>query len=402
MTEQDAQLLGWMLTLLTLRCWVRTMTDTAVRTPSPSVADLILGWDHLEWWVGNARAVTAWFASGFGFDILAYAGPETGVTDRVSYLLGQGEVRFVVTAGLTPDSEVARHVLAHGDGVRNVAWKVADPAAAAELAARRGAVVVAEPATVGARDGNDPAGTVTTAAIGTYGETRHLFVDRSQWAGVWGPGFSDERLPRRPVGPAVGLTAIDHVVGNVEEGRLDDWVGWYEEVLGFRQMKHFDAEQISTQYSALRSTVMWNGDVKMPLNEPAPGLRKSQITEYLEWYGGPGVQHVALATPGIVDSVAALRARGVRFLDMPDAYYEDARVRCGGFDVPWDRLQELGIEIDADEGGYLLQIFTETFGDRPTVFLEIIQREGASGFGDGNFKALFEAIEREQARRGNL
>jgi 4-hydroxyphenylpyruvate dioxygenase len=374
------------------------MADTALRSETTSVADLVVGWDHLEWWVGNARAVTAWLTSGFGFHVTAYSGPETGVTDRVSYLLEQGDVRFVVTAGITSGSEVARHVLEHGDGVRNVAWKVADPAAAAELAARRGAVVVTEPTSV-----NGDAGTVTTAAIQTYGETRHLFVDRTGWHGVWGPGFADGRLPRPPVGPSVGVASLDHVVGNVQEGRLDEWVAWYEEVLGFTQMKHFDADQISTQYSALRSTVMWNGrDIKLPINEPAPGLKKSQIAEYLEWYGGPGVQHIALATPDIVHAVAALRDRGVRFLEMPSTYYEDARVRCGEFDVTWSDLESLGIEIDSDEGGYLLQIFTETVTDRPTLFMEIIQREGASGFGDGNFKALFEAIEREQARRGNL
>jgi 4-hydroxyphenylpyruvate dioxygenase len=374
------------------------MADTALRTETTSVADLVTGWDHLEWWVGNARAVTAWLTSGFGFHVAGYAGPETGVADRASYLLAQGDVRFVVTAGLTPDSEVAAHVLRHGDGVRNVAWKVADPAAAAELAARRGATVVTDPTRV-----EGDAGSVTSAAIQTYGETRHLFVDRTEWHGTWGPGFTAERLPRPPVGPTVGVAAIDHVVGNVEEGRLDEWVAWYTDVLGFTQMKHFDADQISTPYSALRSTVMWNGrDVKLPINEPAPGLKKSQIAEYLEWFGGPGVQHIALATTDIVHSVAALRDRGVRFLEMPSTYYDDARVRCGEFDVPWSDLQELGIEIDKDEGGYLLQIFTETVTDRPTLFLEIIQREGASGFGDGNFKALFEAIEREQARRGNL
>ncbi len=376
------------------------MADT-VLDPRPStttVADLLLGWDHLEWWVGNARAVTAWLTSGFGFEVVGYAGPETGVGDRTSYLLAHGEVRFVVTAGLRSDSEVALHVLEHGDGIRNVAWRVADPAAAAELAAARGAEVVVAPATA-----HGDSGAVTTAGIRTYGETRHLFVDRSSWPGIWGPGWTDERLPLRPVGPGVGVTEIDHVVGNVEQGRLDEWVSWYEDVLGFHQMKHFDAEAISTQYSALRSTVMWNGrDIKLPINEPAPGLRKSQIAEYLEWYGGPGVQHIALGTPDIVTAVGALRQRGVRFLDMPAAYYDDAKVRCGQFPVAWDRLEALGIEIDADEGGYLLQIFTETVTDRPTLFLEIIQREGASGFGDGNFKALFEAIEREQARRGNL
>ncbi|HEX6394665.1 MAG TPA: 4-hydroxyphenylpyruvate dioxygenase [Acidimicrobiales bacterium] len=372
-------------------------TETA---PAPTVASLITGWDHLEWWVGNARAVTAWLCSGFGFEVLAYSGPETGVPDRVSYVLGQGEVRFVVTAGLGPDSEITRHVRQHGDGIRHLAWRTDDAFVAAKAAAAKGATVVAEPTSV-----NGDAGSVTTAAIATYGETRHLFVDRSDWAGDagWGPGFTTERLPGSPEGRRFGLSYIDHVVGNVEEGRLDEWVAFYEDVLGFTEMRHFDAEQISTRYSALRSTVIHNrAGVVMPINEPAPGLRKSQITEYLEAYRGPGVQHVALGTPDIVTSVAAMRSRGVRFLEMPATYYEDAKVRVKGFDLPWGQLQKLDIEVDVDSGGYLLQIFTETVTDRPTLFIEIIQREGASGFGEGNFKALFEAIEREQARRGNL
>jgi 4-hydroxyphenylpyruvate dioxygenase len=258
--------------------------------------------------------------------------------------------------------------------------------------------VVAEPTTV-----EGDAGSVTTAAIGTYGETRHLFVDRSGWQGLWGPGFNADRLPPRPAGDPVGCASIDHVVGNVEQGRLDDWVGWYTEVLGFSEMRHFDAEQISTQYSALRSTVVHNGaGIVMPINEPASGLKKSQIEEYLDAYRGPGVQHIALSTPDIVTSVGAMGARGVRFLQMPAAYYEDAKVRVSGFDLPWADLQRLDVEVDVDTGGYLLQIFTETVTDRPTLFIEIIQREGATGFGEGNFKALFEAIEREQARRGNL
>jgi 4-hydroxyphenylpyruvate dioxygenase len=374
------------------------MTDTAVADRRASVAEQILGWDHLEWWVGNARAVTAWLCSGFGFEVAAYAGPETGVHGRVSYLLAQGDVRFVVTAALDPDSGIARHVLEHGDGVRSLAFSVQDPAAAAEEAARRGAVVVSDPETF-----SEEAGSVTTAAIAGYGETRLAFVDRSQWNGVWGPGFTDSRIPRPTAGPPVGLSSIDHVVGNVERGRLDEWVAWFEEVLGFTQMRHFDAEQISTAYSALRSTVVHNGaGVVMPINEPAPGLKKSQIQEYLEAYGGPGVQHIALATPRIVSSVAAMQQRGVRFLDMPLAYYEDARRRVKGFDLPWEDLERLGIEVDTDSGGYLLQVFTETVTDRPTLFMEVIQREGATGFGEGNFKALFEAIEREQARRGNL
>jgi 4-hydroxyphenylpyruvate dioxygenase len=365
---------------------------------TPTVASQLRGWDHLEWWVGNARAMTAWLMSGFGFEVVAYAGPETGIADRVSYLLAQGDVRFVVTAGLGPDSEVSRHVLRHGDGIRHLAWRVDDAVATATLAAAKGATVVAEPTSV-----NADAGSVTTAAISTYGETRHLFVDRSQWDGVWGPGFTAERLPRRPAGGLVGVTSIDHVVGNVEEGRLDDWVAWYVEVLGFAEMRHFDADQISTQYSALRSTVVHNGaGVVMPINEPAPGRRKSQIAEYLDAYRGPGVQHIALATPDIVTAVAAMRERGVRFLQMPASYYDDAKVRVAGFDLPWTDLERLDIEVDVDTGGYLLQIFTETVTDRPTLFVEIIQREGATGFGEGNFKALFEAIEREQARRGNL
>jgi len=348
--------------------------------------------------VGNARAVTAWLCGGFGFEVAAYSGPETGQPDRASYLLQQGDIRFVITAGLTPESEVTRHVLAHGDGVRNLAWSVADPALALVTAERNGARVVAEPTTV---EGDE--GSVTTAAIATYGETNHVFVDRSNWHGTWGPSFRAERLPGPWRATAVGLQAIDHVVGNVEEGRLDDWVGWYREVLGFEEMMHFNADQIATQYSALRSTVVHNrSSIVMPVNEPAPGLRKSQITEYLEYFGGPGVQHIAMATRDITKAVDAMAGRSVRFLDMPTAYYEDARRRCGEFELPWDELQRLGIEVDKDSGGYLLQIFTETVTDRPTIFIEIIQREGAKGFGEGNFKALFEAIEREQARRHNL
>jgi 4-hydroxyphenylpyruvate dioxygenase len=358
----------------------------------------LLGWDHLEWWVGNARAVTAWLTSGFGFEVVAYAGPETGVPDRVSYVLAQGDVRFVITAGLDAGSEVAQHVLRHGDGIRHLAWRVENAHDTATLAAAKGAAVVAEPWRV-----TGDLGSVTTAAIATYGETRHLFVQRSDWHGVWGPGFSADRLPPRPAGNPVGCRSIDHVVGNVEEGRLDEWVSWYQEVLGFSELRHFDADQISTQYSALRSTVVHNGaGIVMPINEPAPGLRRSQIEEYLDAYHGPGVQHIALATPDIVSAVGAMRSRGVRFLQMPAAYYDDAQHRVQGFDLAWSDLQHLDIEVDVDTGGYLLQIFTETVTDRPTLFIEVIQREGATGFGEGNFKALFEAIEREQARRGNL
>jgi 4-hydroxyphenylpyruvate dioxygenase len=388
-----------MLTLAPQKGYFWNMAHTTTLTaPTPTVASRLLGWDHLEWWVGNARAVTAWLTSGFGFEVMAYAGPETGVHDRASYVLAQGDVRFVISAGLGPDSEVTRHVLQHGDGIRHLAWRVDDAYETAMLAAARGAAIVADPRRV-----TGDAGSVTTAAIAAYGETRHLFIERSDWHGVWGPGYTAEGLPTRPAGDPVGCQSIDHVVGNVEEGRLDDWVSWYREVLGFAEMRHFDANQISTRYSALRSTVLHNGaGIIMPINEPAPGLRKSQITEYLEAYGGAGVQHIALATPDIVTSVGAMRRRGVRFLQMPTTYYEDARRRVQGFDLPWADLQRLDIEVDVDAGGYLLQIFTETVTDRPTLFVEIIQREGATGFGEGNFKALFEAIEREQARRGNL
>lgn len=374
------------------------MAHTTLSPSTRTVAEQILGWDHLEWWVGNARAVTAWLSGGFGFDVVAYRGPETGVADRVSYVLASGDIRFVVTGGLDPDGEVARHVLRHGDGIRHLAWQVEDAGKAVEAAAAKGAEVVADPVSV---DGDT--GSVTTAAIATYGQTRHVFVDRTGWHGGWGPGFSDDRLPPHPVGPPVATTAIDHVVGNVEAGRLDEWVAFYCDVLGFTEMRHFDAEQISTQYSALRSTVVHNSaGVVMPINEPAPGLRKSQIEEYLDAYRGPGVQHIALATDHILTTVGAMKDRGVRFLDMPDSYYEEARVRVSGFPLDWPALQRLGIEVDTDSGGYLLQVFTETVTDRPTLFIEIIQREGAQGFGEGNFKALFEAIEREQARRGNL
>ncbi|HTX62722.1 MAG TPA: 4-hydroxyphenylpyruvate dioxygenase, partial [Acidimicrobiales bacterium] len=356
------------------------------------------GWDHLEWWVGSARAAAAWLCSGFGFAVTGYSGPETGVYDRASYLLEQGDIRYVVTAGLSGDSEVTRYVARHGDGVRNLAWRVHDVTDAVESAAARGAEVVVEPH----KEESDQ-GIVVSAAIATYGWTRHVFVDRSKFEGTWAPRFTCERLPPRPAGDAPGMLEIDHVVGNVAEGRLDECVEWYREVLGFEELTHFDAEQISTRYSALRSTVVCNHrGIVMPINEPAPGLRKSQIAEYLDAYGGEGVQHIAMRTLDIVGAIDSLRRRGVRFLDMPSTYYEDARVRCGEFDVPWGDLQRLGIEIDKDSGGYLLQIFSETFSDRPTLFIEVIQREGATGFGEGNFKALFEAIEREQARRGNL
>jgi 4-hydroxyphenylpyruvate dioxygenase len=375
---------------------VMTETSTSVlhAPPAPSLG----GIDHLEWWVGNARTFAGFLSSAFGFDVVAYAGPETGRRDTVSYLLEQGAVRFLVTGALTPESPVAAHVKAHGDGVRDVAFLVEDAAAAYDAAVERGAVGFHPP-----QVDEDDTGKLARATIAAYGDTNHTFVERRNYRGVFAPGFEPTSL-RRPVGPPTGLHRVDHVVANVELGSLDRWVRYYERVLGFDQLVHFDDRAISTEYSALMSTVVWNGDkVVLPINEPADGRRKSQIEEYLDFYRGPGVQHIALRTDDIVTTVRALRDRGVRFLDVPDTYYDDARQRMTGISgLPWDELAELGILVDRDHEGHLLQIFTENVTDRPTVFFEIIQREGARGFGEGNFKALFEAIEREQARRGNL
>ena len=355
------------------------------------------GIDHMEWWVGNARAFAGFLVSAFGFEPVGYAGPETGRTDRVSHLLRQGRIHFLVTGALGPESPIAEHVRQHGDGVRDVCFVVADAAAAYEAALRRGARSERPPAT-----DQDADGVIHHAAIRTYGETVHTFLDRSGFHGVFAPQFVASPL-EPAVGPAVGLERVDHVVGNVERGKLDEWVGYYEKVLGFEQLTHFSDDQISTEYSALMSTVVWDHDkVVLPINEPADGRRKSQIEEYLDYYRSPGVQHVALRTPDIVQAVRALRSRGVRFLQVPPEYYAEARARMAGIDLPWSALADLGILVDRDHDGYLLQIFTETVCDRPTVFFEIIQREGAKGFGEGNFKALFQAIERAQEARGNL
>src|SRR3954452_25391322 len=365
---------------------------------NPIPTELITGWDHLRFWVGNARQFAHFLASGFGFDITAYAGPETGVHDRSSYVLESGAVRIAVTGALTPISPISTHVRAHGDGVRDIALAVTDAKAAYRAALARGATGVREPWVE-----EDDTGKLVRATIATYGDTVHTFVQRAAYSGLFVPGYTAERLPGVPALAPVGIRSIDHVVGNVEQGSLAEWVSFYERVLGFRQLVHFDDAQISTEYSALMSTVVWDGSrVVLPINEPADGRRKSQIEEYLDYYRSPGVQHIALRTDDIVASVASMHERGVRFLAVPDSYYDDVRARLAHLDLPWDELQPLGILVDQDQDGYLLQVFTETIGDRPTVFFEIIQREGAKGFGAGNFKALFEAIEREQERRGNL
>ena len=372
--------------------------DRLAGAAAPTTAAPRLGGiDHIEFWVGNARASAAFFASAYGFEIVAYAGPETGVPDKASYLLVQGDVRFVVTAGLVPASPIVSHVAAHGDGVRDVAFLVESAAAAYDAAVARGATGVAAPWVE-----SDASGRIVRASVAAYGDTRHTFVARDDYLGLFAPGYERSELGH-PVGPGVGLVRIDHVVANVELGNLEHWVDFYARVFGFDQMVHFDDETISTEYSALMSTVVWDGSkVVLPINEPAEGRRKSQIEEFLDCYGGPGVQHIALRTDDIVASVRALRDRGVRFLRVPATYYEDAKERMAGIDLPWEALADLGILVDRDHEGYLLQVFTETMGDRPTLFFEIIQREGSRGFGAGNFKALFEAIEREQERRGNL
>ena len=355
------------------------------------------GIDHVEFWVGNARQAAQFWASAFGFDVIAHAGPETGVRDRVSYVLAQGDIRFVLTGAVDPASAVATHHANHGDGVRDIAFLVSDVRRAYDAAVERGAPSVREPWVT-----EDDTGKLTRATVATYGDTVHTFVDRAAYSGAFAPGFETVAFPRT-AGLAVGLRAFDHVVANVPLGHLEEWVGYYRDVFGFDQLVHFDDEQIHTEYSALMSTVVWDGSkVVLPINEPAAGKRKSQIEEYLDYYGTPGVQHIALRTDDIVSAVRAMRARGLRFLEVPDAYYDDAHERLEGVELPWESIATLGILVDRDPDGHLLQIFTEMIGDRPTVFVEVIQREGSRGFGLGNFKALFEAIEREQARRGNL
>ena len=354
------------------------------------------GWDHVEFWVGNAKQSAYFYEHAFGFAPVAYAGPETGVRDRASYVLGQGDIRFVFSTALREEHEIARHAVRHGDGVKDIALTVPDAKEAYRQAVQRGARGVVEPHVV-----EDEFGRVELSAIATYGETVHTFVDRADYAGPYLPGYrAVEGEPRE----GVGLAAIDHCVGNVELGRMNHWVEFYERAFGMTEMIHFSDEDISTEYSALMSKVMTDGQgkVKFPINEPAEGKRKSQIEEYLEFYGGPGVQHVAMTTSDIVGTVDTLQSRGVRFLNTPETYYEDVTERVGEIDEDYDDLQRLGILADRDDDGYLLQIFTKTAQDRPTLFFEVIERHGARGFGDGNFKALFEAIEREQAARGNL
>jgi 4-hydroxyphenylpyruvate dioxygenase len=356
------------------------------------------GWDHIELWVGNARQSAFYYEQAFGFTRTAYAGPETGVRDRASYVLEQGDIRFVLTSALREEHEIARHACRHGDGVKDIALRVPDATDAYRQAVQRGARGVVEP-----HRREDEFGSIELSAIATYGDTIHSFVNRGAYEGPYMPGYVSVSANGHR-SPGVGLQSIDHCVGNVELGRMNHWVEFYERVMGFTEMLHFSDEDISTEYSALMSKVMADGEgkIKFPINEPAEGKRKSQIEEYLEFYGGPGVQHVAMASDNIVGTVEALQERGVGFLETPDVYYADVGARVGAIDESYEDLRRLKILADRDDDGYLLQIFTKTAQDRPTLFFEVIERHGARGFGDGNFKALFEAIEREQALRGNL
>jgi 4-hydroxyphenylpyruvate dioxygenase len=357
----------------------------------------INGTDYVEFYCGNAKQAGHYYRTAFGFRLTGYRGPETGVRDRASYLLEQGKVRFVLTAAMGPDSPIARHQLQHGDGVKDLALWVDDCRAAYAYATGHGAEGVRAPEVL-----EDADGEVVIAAIRTYGDTIHSLVERRNYRGLFLPGFRPVQPVYRP--EPVGLKYVDHCVGNVELGKMNAWVAFYEQAMGFRNLLSFDDKDISTEYSALMSKVMANGNerIKFPINEPAPGKKKSQVDEYLEFYRGPGVQHVALATDDIVKTVTALRDRGVEFLSVPVAYYDTVLDRVGKIDEDLAPLRELGILIDRDDEGYLLQIFSKPVEDRPTLFYEIIQRKGARSFGKGNFKALFEALEREQAARGNL
>jgi 4-hydroxyphenylpyruvate dioxygenase len=358
--------------------------------------------DHVHFLVGNAKQAAHYYSVAFGMTVEAYRGPETGYRDQAQYLLRSGGARFLLTGEVRPGSGVGQQLARHGDGVCDLALQVPDVDRAVRYAAAQGATVLVEP-----HEESDEHGTVWTAALATYGETRHTLIDRSRYTGPFLPGFAAAApvFAGRPAHhPKRYFQAIDHCVGNVELGRMDEWVAFYNKVMGFTNMKEFVGDDIATEYSALMSKVVANGNhrVKFPLNEPAPGRRKSQIDEYLEFYGGPGVQHIALATNDIVASVRAMREMGVDFLDSPDSYYDTLGSWVGDTRVPLHTLRELRILADRDEDGYLLQIFTRPVQDRPTVFFELIERHGSLGFGKGNFKALFEAIEREQARRGNL
>jgi 4-hydroxyphenylpyruvate dioxygenase len=366
---------------------------------SPQAGPLAkIDWDYVEFYVGNAKQAAHYYCSAFGFDQVAYAGPETGVKDRVSYVLVQNKLRFVLTGSLRPDDEITRHVAAHGDGVKDIAILVQDAKAAYEMAIAGGACSVLAPT-----EYRDEHGRVIKATIASYGDTVHSFIQRDGCTGAFLPGFVPQpktiACAQKPA-----LQFIDHCVGNVGWGEMDKWGDFYAKVFGFSQLVSFDDKDISTEYTALKSKVMTDADhrVKFPINEPAKGKKKSQIEEYLDFYGGAGVQHIAIRTDDITSTIRALKANGVEFLDTPDTYYDDLEARVGHIDEAMQVLRELRILVDRDDLGYMLQIFTKPLQDRPTVFFEIIQRKGSLSFGKGNFKALFVSIEKEQEKRGTL
>ncbi len=355
------------------------------------------GTDHIEFYVGNAKQSAYYYQTAWGYELVAYSGPETGVRDRASYVLQQQKIRLVLTSALSPEHEISKHHLLHGDGVKVIALWVDDARKSFEETTKRGAKPVQEPTVI-----KDEFGEVVISAIATYGETIHKFIERKNYTGAFMPGYIAKKstVPVKPV----GLKHIDHCVGNVELGKMNEWVKFYEDVMGFKLLLTFDDKDISTEYSALMSKVVSNGSgyVKFPINEPAAGKKKSQIEEYIDFYRSAGLQHIAIATDDILTTVAELRARGIEFLHVPDAYYDEVWDRVGTINEDVNAVRKLNILVDRDDEGYLLQLFTKPVQDRPTVFYEIIQRCGAKSFGKGNFKALFESIEREQELRGNL
>ena len=370
-----------------------------LESPATSSPDFLplKGTDHVEFYVGNARQAAYFYRAAFGMSLVAYSGPETGRRDRASYVVQQGKVRFVLTTPLRSNDAIADHVHRHGDAVHSIALWVDDARQAWHETTKRGAISVAEPHEI-----YDQYGRAKIASIAAYGDTIHTFVERSAYSGPFLPGF--RAVAGDTVARPVGLLHIDHMVGNVGWNQMNEWVEFYSRVMGFSLYQHFDDNDISTEYSALMSKVMANGNgyVKFPINEPAEGKKKSQIEEFLDFFPGPGVQHIALATHNILSTVTRLRDQGIEFLRVPHTYYSDLQDRVGKIDEPIDKLEELGILVDRDDEGYMLQIFTRPVEDRPTLFFEIIQRKGSRSFGKGNFKALFEAIEREQQLRGNF
>jgi 4-hydroxyphenylpyruvate dioxygenase len=355
------------------------------------------GTDYVEFYVGNAKQASHFYKTAFGFQSLAYAGPETGMKDKVSYVIRQNKLTFVLTTPLRTDNPIADHIYKHGDGVKFLSLKVEDATDAWEQTTKRGGKSYMEPTTL-----KDDDGQVVISGIHTYGDTVHLFIERKNYNGIFMPGFRKWESSYNP--SSTGLQYVDHCVGNVGWNQMNPWVKFYEDVMGFRNILSFDDKDISTEYSALMSKVMSNGNgyVKFPINEPAEGKKKSQVEEYLDFYNGEGVQHVAIATKNIIETVMDLKSRGIEFLNIPGSYYDTVLDRVGTIDEDLQPLRDLGILIDRDDEGYLLQIFTKPLEDRPTLFFEIIQRKGAKSFGKGNFKALFESLEREQDLRGNL